>query len=96
MARTATVRSASLAPDEARLADELAQLLTQGSFTELTRLLLRQFGEPLKRQIDALHECGIEPTEVLMITRVAPADTDEQIRDFYAPSTWPQRDHGRP
>ena len=88
MARTAVVRSASLAPDEARLADELAQALTKSSFTELTRLLLRQFGEPLKRQIQALRDSGIEPGERLMIVDAVPPDTDAQIGDFYASSRW--------
>ena len=88
MARTAVVRSASLAPDEARLADELAQALAKGSFTELTRLLLSQFGEPLKRQIQALRDSGIEPSERLMILDAAPPDTDAQICDFYASSRW--------
>ena len=96
MPRTATVRSASLAPEEARLADELAQALANGSFTELTRLLLRQFGEPLKRQIEALRESGIDPNARLIVRRVTPADTDEQIRDFYAPSTWSEDGPRRP
>ncbi len=96
MARTATVRSASLAPNEARLADELAQVLTRGSFTELTRMLLQQFGEPLKRRLDALQESGIDPNEHLMVIRAAPPDTDEQIADFYAPSSWPEHGPTRP
>ena len=96
MARTATVRSASLAPDEARLADELAQALTRGSFTELTRMLLLRFGEPLKRQIEALQESGIDPSERLMVTNVTPPDTDEQVADFYASSTWSEHGPRRP
>ena len=88
MARTAVVRSASLAPDEARLADELAQAVAKGSFTELTRLLLRQFGEPLKRQVQALRDSGTEPRERLMIVGAVPPDTDAQIGDFYASSRW--------
>jgi hypothetical protein len=96
VARTATVRSASLAPDEARLADELAETLTRGSFTELTRMLLLRFGEPLKRQIEALRESGIDPNERLMVTNATPPDTDEQIADFYAPSTWSEDGPKRP
>lgn len=96
MPRTATVRSASLAPDEARLADELAGTLARGSFTELTRLLLRQFGEPLGRRIEALREAGIEPDERLFVLTPTPPDTDQQVRDFYATSTWPERGPRQP
>jgi hypothetical protein len=96
MARTATVRSASLAPDEARLADDLARDLAHGSFTELTRILLHQFGGPLKRQIEALRASGIDPNERLIALQVTPPDTDEQIREFYAPSTWSEDGPKRP
>jgi hypothetical protein len=64
-------------------------MLARGSFTELTRLFLQRFGEPLKRQIEALRESGIDPNERLAIVQPTPADSDDQIRDFYAPSTWP-------
>lgn len=96
MARTATVRSASLAPDEARLADELAHALTRGSFTELTRMWLRQFGEPLKRQIEMLQDSGIDSLEHLVVTIDTPPDTDGQIQDFYLPSSWPEDGPRRP
>jgi hypothetical protein len=96
MPRTATVRSASLAPDEAKLADDLAQSLAHGSFTELTRMLLRQFGEPLRQQIEALRESGIDPGEHLLITTATPPDSDEQIADFYSPSTWSEHGPDRP
>lgn len=90
MARTAVVRRASLTPAEAKLADELAHELAGGSFTELIRFFLRSFGMALKQRLDELRESGIDPDARLLITRVTPPDTDAQIRDFYAPSTWPE------
>ncbi len=86
MGRIASVHSASLAPDEAALTKYLADALAGGSFTELTRMWLRYFGAPLKKLLDELRESGIDPNERLSTTRPTPPDTDEQIRDFYAPS----------
>ncbi len=90
MARVASVRSASLSPEESELVNDLADALAGGSFTELTRMLLHHVGLPLKRILDELRESGIDPQERLVITRVTPPDTDAQIRDFYAPSAWPK------
>jgi hypothetical protein len=90
MARTAVVRSASLAPSDARLADELAEAVADGSFSQLTQLLLRAVGGPLKQQIDDLRASGLDPHERLFGSRPTPADTDAMIQDFYAPSSWPQ------
>jgi hypothetical protein len=87
MARTATVRSASLAPEEVELVDRLAQQLAGGSFTELTRRFLRVFGEPLRHRIDHLVEAGMDPHEQLVLISPTPA-TDAEIQAFYAPSTW--------
>jgi hypothetical protein len=84
MARTAVVRSASLTPEEARFADELAAELAGGSFTELTRRMLRGYGRPLKQRIDELRAAGLDPHEHLAITRNAPEDAEAQVRAFYA------------
>jgi hypothetical protein len=61
-----------------------------------TRLLLRQFGEPLRRQIEALREAGIEPDKRLFVLTPTPPDTDRQVGDFYATSTWPEHGPTRP
>jgi hypothetical protein len=92
MARTATVRSASLAPEEAQLADELAEAIAGGSFSQLTQLLLGAVGQPILQRIEELRASGLEPGEHLFIARPTPADTNEQMRRFYAASTWPE--HG--
>ena len=91
MARTATVRSASLAPEEAQLADELAEAIAGGSFSQLTQLLLSTVGQSLRQRIEELRAAGLEPGERLFISRMTPADTDEQLRRFYAPSSWPEQ-----
>jgi hypothetical protein len=91
MARIATVRSASLAPEEAQLADELAEAMAGGSFSQLTQWLLNTVGHPLLQRIEELRESGLEPSERLFISHPTPADTDAQIRRFYAPSNWPQQ-----
>lgn len=95
MSRTASVRSASLSPDEEALANYLASALAGGSFTELTRMLLNYFGAPLRKRLEELRESGIDPNERLFVTRGTPADTDEQIHDFYAPSSWRKAQTGR-
>lgn len=94
MARIATTRSVSLAPEEARLADELAEDLAEGSFSQLTQLFLATIGVSLRRRIHELRESGLDPREQLFVAHPTPPDTDEQIRDFYAPSAsnWPE--HG--
>lgn len=91
MARTAIVRSASLAPTEAAMADDLAELVANGSFTELTRIMLTYFGLPLKQRLDDLRRSGIDPREHLFTTQPTPADGEEQVRDFYGPSSWPEK-----
>ena len=91
MARTAVVRSASLSPSDARLADELADAVADGSFSRLTQMLLRAVGGPLKQQIDDLRESGLDPYERLFGSRPTPADTEAELQHFYAPSSWPQR-----
>lgn len=91
MARTATVRSVSLAPSEARLADELAGAMAGGSFSQLTKLLLNTVGQSMLQRIEELHASGLEPSEHLFLSRPTPADTEEQTRRFYAPSSWPQQ-----
>ena len=83
MARTATVRSASLAPEEAQLADELAEAIAGGSFSQLTQLLLSTVGQSLRQRIEELRAAGLEPSERLFISRMTPADTDEQVHRFY-------------
>lgn len=88
MARTAIVRSVSLSRAEARLADELAQALAGGSFTELVRTLLARVGSPLRQQLAELVESGLDPHAQLVATAPTPADTDAQIADFYADSRW--------
>ena len=90
MPRLATVRSASLAPKEIQLVDRLAEQLAGGSFTELTRRLLRVFGEPLSHRVDELVEAGMDPHEQLVLLNPALAATDAEIAAFYAPSTWPE------
>ncbi|HZS86697.1 MAG TPA: hypothetical protein VFE42_04290 [Chloroflexota bacterium] len=91
MARTAMVRSASLAPKEARLADELAEAIAGGSFSQLTQMLLTSVGRPLLCRIEELRASGLEPGEHLFIAHPTPADTDAQVRRFYEPSSWPAR-----
>jgi hypothetical protein len=91
MARTATVRSASLAPKEAQLADDLAEAIAGGSFSQLTQMLLTSVGQPLLHRIEELRASGLEPGEHLFIVRSTPADTDAQLRRFYAPSNWPSQ-----
>jgi hypothetical protein len=91
MARSATVRSASLAPEEARLADRLAEEVAGGSFSHLTQLLLTTVGYALLQRAEELRASGIDPNARLFVTRPTPADTDEQIRRFYAPSGWPDQ-----
>jgi len=86
IARTATTRSVSLAPEEARLADELAADLAGGNFSQLTQLFLATIGTPLKQRIQELRESGLDPSERLFVSHPTPPDTDEQIRDFYTPS----------
>jgi hypothetical protein len=92
LARLATVRSASLAPDEIQLADRLAEQLAGGSFTELTRRFLRVFGEPLRHRLDELVEAGIDPHEQIVLLNPTLAATNQEIAAFYAPSSWPE--HG--
>jgi hypothetical protein len=89
--RMATVRSASLAPDEIALVDRLAEQLAGGSFTELTRRLLRVFGEPLSHRLDELVEAGMDPHEQLVLFHPTQAATDPEIQAFYAPSSWPEQ-----
>lgn len=96
MPRLATVRSASLAPDEIELADRLAEQLAGGSFTELTRRMLRVFGEPLSHRLDALVEAGLDPHEQLMLLTPPLAATDQEIAAFYAPSGWPEEGPATP
>ena len=91
MARTATVRSASLAPEEIALVDRLAEQLAGGSFTELTRRLLRVFGEPLSHRLDDLVEAGMDPHEQLVLLNPTLAATESELQAFYAPSTWPEQ-----
>jgi len=90
MPRLATVRSASLSPDETELVDRLAEQLAGGSFTELTRRLLRVFGQPLSRRLDELVEAGMDPHEQLVLLNPTLAATDAEIAVFYAPSSWPE------
>lgn len=90
MVRTAVVRSASLAPDEAQLADELADYLAGGSFSQLTQLLLRTVGAPLRKHISDLQASGLDPRERLFVWTVTPPDTEAQISHFYEPSRWPE------
>ncbi|MBI4318428.1 MAG: hypothetical protein HY675_08050 [Chloroflexi bacterium] len=92
MSRVASVRSASFSPEESRLINELADALAGGSFTELTRMLLRYVGLPLKQMLDELRESGIDPHERLFTTHVTPPDSESQIKDFYALSSWPETD----
>ena len=61
MARIATTRSVSLAPEEARLADELADDLVEGGFSQLTQLFLATIDVPLRRRIHELRESGLDP-----------------------------------
>jgi hypothetical protein len=90
MARTAIVRSISLAPEEAALADRLAGYLTDGSFTELTRVFLRWFGEPLSRRLQELVEAGINPTERVGVLADGEIDVEKETTDFYHPTNpWP-------
>lgn len=63
-----------------------------GSFSHLTQLLLNAVGQPLLQRIEELRASGLEPGEHLFIAHATPADSDEQMRRFYAPSNWPE--HG--
>lgn len=86
MARTAVVRSVSLSPAEAALADEVAEAVAGGSFTELVRLLLlRHYGEPLKRRMERLREAGIDPDERPVPTWAGETDPEVELRDLYGP-----------
>ena len=96
MARTATVRSASLAPEEARLADRLAEEMAGGSFSQLTQLLLNTIGYALLQRVEELRASGLDPHRQLLVAQPTPADTDEQISRFYAPSSWPAQGPGEP
>lgn len=58
-------------------------------FSRLTQLLLNTIGRSLLQQIEELRAAGLEPGEHLFTAHVTPADTDAQIRRFYAMSTWP-------
>lgn len=86
MARTAVVRSISLAPDEAALADQLAGYLAGGSFTDLTKILLHWFGEPLQQRLQELVDAGINPSERLWIRRDGDVDAAAEIANFYRPT----------
>ena len=90
MPRSALVRSASLAPEEAALADRLAGLIAKGSFTELTRHLLQVFGAPVSRRLDELIEAGVDPSERLVLVNPEGGTGEQEIAGFYAPSTWPE------
>ncbi len=96
MPRLATVRSASLAPEEIELVDRLAEQLAGGSFTELTRRLLRVFGEPLSQRLDELVEAGMDPHEQLVLLSPSLAATDAEIEAFYAASGWPEQGPSAP
>lgn len=90
MARTSVVRSISLAPEEAALADQLASYLTDGSFTDLTRVFLRWFGEPLNRRLQELVEAGINPTERVRVLADGEIDIAKETAEFYHPTNrWP-------
>ena len=95
MARTATVRSASLAPEEIALVDRLAEQLAGGSFTELTRRLLRVFGEPLSHRLDDLVEAGMDPHEQLVLLNPTLAATEVRaaslLRSVHLARAGPQR-----
>ena len=90
MPRSALVRSASLAPEEAALADHLARLVANGSFTELIRHLLQVFGAPISRRLDELIAAGVDPSERLVLVDTAAGTSEQGIADFYTPSTWPE------
>ena len=96
MARLAAVRSASLAPEEIELVDRLAEQLAGGSFTELTRRLLRVFGQPLSQRLDELVEAGMDPHEQLVLLNPTVAATDQELAMFYAPSGWPEQGPAAP
>jgi len=96
MPRSATVRSASLAPEEAALADRLASLVANGSFTELTRHLLQVFGAPVSRRLDELIAAGVDPSERLMLVDTGVSTSEQEIDSFYTPSTWPEDGPQRP
>lgn len=89
MARTTIRRNASLAPSDAELADELAAYITDGSFSRLIQMLLHTMGLLLRRHIAESQANGVEPRKRDFLRNAAPADTDEQIARFYAPSRWP-------
>ncbi len=96
MPRLATVRSASLAPEEIQLVDRLAEQLAGGSFTELTRRMLRVFGEPLSHRLDELVEAGVDPHEQLVLLSPALTATDAETAAFYAASSWPDQGPSAP
>ncbi len=89
MARTALVRSASLARDEVELVDALAERLADGSFTGLLRQMLVVFGEPLRRRLDEMAAAGLDPDERLVLLRPTEPATRAQIEAFYRASDWP-------
>lgn len=88
MARTAVVRSASLAPEDAERADQLATLLAGGSFTELTRLMLRWL-HPVGRLLDELQDAGVDPHARLALIDRGQIDSEAADRLANGPSTWP-------
>ena len=96
MARSALVRSASLAPEEAALADRLSSLIAKGSFTELTRHLLQVFGVPVTRRLDELIAAGVDPSERLVLVDTAGGPSEQELAGFYSPSTWPEDGPQRP
>jgi hypothetical protein len=91
VARHAVVRSISLAPEEAALADRLAGYLTGGSFTDLTRIFLHWFGEPLGQRLQELVEAGINPLERVRLTSDGAVDVERETGEFYRPDhSWPR------
>jgi hypothetical protein len=83
------VRSVSLTPEEAALADRLADLVANGSFTQLSRHLLQVFGAPVSRRLDELLAAGVDPSERLVLVDTTGASIQE-VAAFYTPSTWPK------
>ncbi len=90
MARNAVVRSASLSPAEAALADEVARDLANGSFSELVKMMLRCYAEPLKRRLEVLRAAGLDPEERLAANWVGETDLEAELRSAYGPQpeTW--------
>ncbi len=43
----------------------------------------------MRQLIEELRTSGLEPGERLLILHPTPPDTEDQIRRFYAPSSWP-------